>query len=100
MKDIKYIYKEKGKEEAIIIPIEFWNDLLMRFDLTSLLRKESYFLSKYSNIILKLHLTESPKDRDDDINSLFGSWQSEKTGDEIINDIYSARNDQPRKIEL
>lgn len=31
---------------------------------------------------------------------LFGSWQSEKSGNEIVNEIYQARNDSPRNIEL
>jgi hypothetical protein len=31
---------------------------------------------------------------------LFGSWQSEKSGNEIVNEIYQARNDYPRNIEL
>ncbi|MCD4794634.1 MAG: hypothetical protein K8R54_15470 [Bacteroidales bacterium] len=100
MMDIKYIYKEKGKEEAVIIPIEFWNDLLKRFDLNSLLKKENYFLAKYSNILLKLDLKDNQKEKTDDFFSLFGSWQSDKTGEEIINEIYSARNDKPREIEL
>jgi hypothetical protein len=31
---------------------------------------------------------------------LFGSWQSEKSGDELVNEIYNNRNDSPRNIEL
>ena len=31
---------------------------------------------------------------------LFGSWKSEKSGNEIVNEIYQARNDFPRNIEL
>ena len=31
---------------------------------------------------------------------LFGSWQSEKSGNEIVNEIYQSRNDSPRNIEL
>lgn len=32
--------------------------------------------------------------------SLFGSWEGEETGDELVKQIYSARNDYPREIEL
>ncbi len=32
--------------------------------------------------------------------SLYGSWQSEKSGDELMQEIYKARMDQPRNIEL
>jgi hypothetical protein len=31
---------------------------------------------------------------------LFGSWQSEKSGNELVKEIYEARNDFPRNIEL
>lgn len=31
---------------------------------------------------------------------LFGSWQSEKSGNEIVDEIYQGRNDSPRNIEL
>lgn len=31
---------------------------------------------------------------------LFGSWQSENSGSEIVEEIYQARNDSPRNIEL
>jgi hypothetical protein len=31
---------------------------------------------------------------------LFGSWQSEKFGSEIVEEIYQARNDSSRNIEL
>lgn len=32
--------------------------------------------------------------------NLFGSWQSEETGDELIKQIYSARVSSSRNIEL
>ena len=32
--------------------------------------------------------------------SLYGSWKSEKTGDELTEEIYKARTDKPRDIEL
>ena len=31
---------------------------------------------------------------------LFGSWQSEKSGNELVDEIYQARNDFPRNVEL
>ena len=34
------------------------------------------------------------------LKRLFGSWQSEKSGNEIVNEIYQARNDFPKGIEL
>jgi len=35
-----------------------------------------------------------------DIFSLFGSWQSEKTGDELAQVIYASRNDIAREVDL
>ncbi|WP_027002100.1 hypothetical protein [Hugenholtzia roseola] len=32
--------------------------------------------------------------------ALCGSWQSDQTGDELAQEIYNARNDQPRDIIL
>jgi len=32
--------------------------------------------------------------------SLCGGWQSEESGDELATDIYAARNDQEREVEL
>jgi len=32
MTNMKYIYTEKGQQEAIIIPIDFWNDLFKKLD--------------------------------------------------------------------
>ncbi len=40
------------------------------------------------------------KDSESDFFTLFGSWQSDKSGTEINNEIYSARNDQPNNIQL
>jgi hypothetical protein len=34
------------------------------------------------------------------LKRLFGSWQSEKSGSEIVEEIYQARNDSSRNIEL
>lgn len=31
---------------------------------------------------------------------LFGAWESEQTGDELVKEIYDARMDEPRDIEL
>lgn len=31
---------------------------------------------------------------------LFGAWESEQTGDDLVKEIYDARMDQPRDIEL
>ncbi len=98
--NIKYIYTNKGQPEAIIIPIDFWNDIFKKFGLKEHLKKENYFISKYSELLLNLNISEIKKDKSDDFFSLFGSWQSEKTGDEIVNEIYSMRIDKPREIVL
>ncbi len=74
--------------------------MLKHFNLATHLSKESYFLSKYANLLFKMNIVTNKNKKTEDIFSLFGSWQSEKTGDEIINEIYSSRNDQPRDIEL
>ncbi|GAB3931157.1 hypothetical protein [Larkinella terrae] len=34
------------------------------------------------------------------LKKFFGSWEGEETGDELVDMIYSARNDQPRDVEL
>jgi len=91
MINIKYVYNENGQQEAIIIPIDFWNDMSKKFDLKEHLKKENYFLSKYSELLLNLHISEINTEKKDDIFSLFGSWQSDKTGDDIANEIYSSR---------
>ena len=38
--------------------------------------------------------------QEDAVRQLFGSWQSEETGEELVDLIRSARNDQPRDIDL
>lgn len=100
MMNIKYIYTENGQQESIIIPIEFWNDLFKKFNLKNYLKKENYFISKYSELIQNLSTQETNLEHTTDFYSLFGSWQSEKTGDEINNEIYSSRNDQARNVVL
>ena len=95
---MKYIYTEKGQQEAVIIPIDFWNDLCQKFDLKDYLEKENSLLVKYSENLKDIDTKESAKDSD--FYSLFGSWQSDKTGDEINDEIYSARNDKPKEIVL
>ncbi len=39
------------------------------------------------------HSYTEESEKEDDIFSLFGAWQSNKSGEEIISDIYNARND-------
>lgn len=34
------------------------------------------------------------------LDSLFGSWKGDETGEELVKIIYSNRNDSPRDIEL
>jgi len=100
MTTLKYIYTEKGQQEAIIIPIDFWNDILKKFNIKESLKQEKFFLLKYSELLLNLYISENNKDTTEDIFSLFGSWQSEKTGDDLNNEIYQSRNDYPREIIL
>ena len=45
-------------------------------------------------------IAESTESKDEIFDSLFGSWESEGTGDDLVNMIYSSRNDSPRDIEL
>lgn len=45
-------------------------------------------------------IAESTESKDAIFDSLFGSWESEGTGDDLVNMIYSSRNDSPRDIEL
>jgi len=99
MMSIKYIYTDKGQQEAIIVPIEFWNDIFKKFELKQYLNSGNYFISKYSEILSELHISEKEANKED-FYSLFGTWQSDKTGDEIINEIYSSRNDKPSNIIL
>lgn len=42
----------------------------------------------------------SEQEREKLFYSLFGSWEGEETGDELINQIYSARVSGTRDIEL
>ncbi|MBO9614383.1 MAG: hypothetical protein J7619_16910 [Dyadobacter sp.] len=45
-------------------------------------------------------IAESNEHKDALLDSLFGSWESEETGEELVKMIYSNRNDSPRDIEL
>lgn len=45
-------------------------------------------------------IAESNEYKDALLDSLFGSWESEETGEELVKMIYSNRNDSPRDIEL
>lgn len=63
------------------------------------LSKESYFLSKYANLLFKMNIVTNKNKKTEDIFSLFG-FAIRKNRYEIINEIYSSRNDQPRDIEL
>ncbi|PSL29346.1 hypothetical protein [Dyadobacter jiangsuensis] len=45
-------------------------------------------------------ITESNEYKDALLDSLFGSWESEETGEELVKMIYSSRSDSPRDIEL
>lgn len=45
-------------------------------------------------------VAESDKYKDALLDSLFGSWESEETGEELVKMIYSSRSDSPRDIEL
>lgn len=45
-------------------------------------------------------IAESTESKEAIFDSLFGSWESEGTGDDLVKMIYSSRNDSPRDIEL
>ncbi|SDE71940.1 hypothetical protein SAMN04487996_106296 [Dyadobacter soli] len=45
-------------------------------------------------------VVESNESKQALLDSLFGSWESEETGEELVKMIYSNRNDSPRDIEL
>lgn len=45
-------------------------------------------------------VAESKESKQALLDSLFGSWESEETGEELVKMIYSNRNDSPRDIEL
>jgi hypothetical protein len=62
--------------------------------------KGIYLSSKHNELLQNLSFHESTLEHESDFYSLFGSWQSEKTGDEINHDIYSSRNDNARIITL
>jgi hypothetical protein len=100
MTALKYIYTEQGQQESIILPIDFWTDLFNHFDLQAKLEKEAYFSNKYQGLLSNFHRAKVEDKKQDDVCSLFGSWQSEKTGDEIAQEIYLSRNDLAREVEL
>mgnify|MGYP001055024922 CR=1 FL=1 len=45
-------------------------------------------------------VAESNEYKDALLDSLFGSWESEESGEELVKMIYSSRNDSHRDIEL
>ncbi len=100
MLNIKYVYTDAGQEEAIIIPIEFWNDMFQKIDLKKHLKKGNYFTSKYNNLLEKLNLKETKKTDEEAFYALAGSWQSDKTGDEIVEEIYNDRRNKTEDIQF
>ena len=34
------------------------------------------------------------------LHEVFGSWQSEESGEELVRSIYADRQDQPREVDL
>lgn len=94
---LKYIYSQQGLQESVILPIDFWNDLFSRFDLKDQLKNESYFFDKCLDVLENLEIVEKDEEA---FFALCGSWQSDESGDELAADIYAARNDQEREVEL
>jgi hypothetical protein len=45
-------------------------------------------------------VAESNESKEALLAGLFGSWESEETGEELVKKIYSSRNDSPGDIEL
>ncbi|ACT94710.1 hypothetical protein [Dyadobacter fermentans] len=45
-------------------------------------------------------IAESNEYKDALLDSLFGSWEGEESGEELVKMIYSSRNDSPRDVEL
>ncbi|NER03863.1 MAG: hypothetical protein F6K17_15175 [Okeania sp. SIO3C4] len=95
--NIKYIYTNKGQEEAVIVPIDFWQDILKHSELLFFLKQERYFQDKYSALISSI---EKTKEEEEGVFSLFGAWDAEEAGDEINKRIYNERNDAPRDVTL
>ena len=100
MLDIKYVYTDTGQEEAIIVPIEFWNDMFQKLDLKKYLKKENYFTLKYNNLLEKISHKEPKKTDEEAFYALAGSWQSDKTGDEIVEEIYNDRRNKTEDIKF
>lgn len=45
-------------------------------------------------------IAENNEDKNALLDGLFGSWESEETGEDLVKMIYSSRSDSPRDIEL
>lgn len=52
--------------------------------------------SQYTNT--RIHLSE--QEQNDLLDKVFGSWQSDETGEELVRQIYEARQDKPRDVNL
>lgn len=60
---------------------------------------QDFFGDRKLKIVVE-DVAESNESKEALLASLFGSWESEETGDELVKKIYSDRNDSPRDIEL
>lgn len=54
----------------------------------------------YNGAYIHYEYITTEKERERLFSSLFGSWESEETGDELVKLIYSARSSKTRDVEL
>ena len=96
--DIKYVYTENGQEEAVLLPIEFWNDLLKHYNI----EQEHYFRKKYPSLLQSIRHEEGrqPEKTEEMIAAVFSSWHSDETGDDLASSLYKDRQDTPKDIDL
>ncbi|OIN58592.1 hypothetical protein BLX24_13560 [Arsenicibacter rosenii] len=85
-------YQKKGGHMTRIITIETQND--QDFDLVK-------GLAERMGLHTQVGLSAIDEiDQKAAFEKFVGSWQGEETGDELVDMIYSARNDKGRDIEL
>ena len=75
------------------------NDSLMR-DIIELFKNEDELTITISSEKKNETVLPSEQEKEKLFYSLYGSWQGEETGDDLVNQIYSARVSGTRDIEL
>ena len=71
-------------------------EMTIRFLRTSALDQQQAVVARPS----ASHPRLSEQEQNELLDQVFGSWQSDETGEELVRQIYEARQDKPREVDL